>query len=307
MKLCLFPLQFKSSTPEMAGHRGRVYECIECGFREERSRVSSHVYKYHVPLSRVSFYCTLCAFRYVTNSQLKRHVVHYEPHVSRVRRFGPGACQNVLKRSDDPVLIGDHNVRLLTLAESVDHWDDRTVKAARKRARVDLLGEAMVMTELEPECKRIMSAQWPTQPQRQLPAHGWRGVSRRTTRMRWPSTSETSADDPIIQVISGEEFERELLHDSSENRTKSAETELVLLEALRGVGLGTESLVTNVQELTCRVGELTQCIPATVEERLPKLKKEVASMKTLLEKILDVARDAKYYARRDHMDSQPQK
>ena len=46
LKLCLFPLQFKSSIPEMAGHRGRIYECIECGFREERCRVSSHV---HVP------------------------------------------------------------------------------------------------------------------------------------------------------------------------------------------------------------------------------------------------------------------
>ena len=34
-----------------------------------------------------------------------------------------GASQNVLKTSDDPVLIGEYNVRLLTLAESVDHWD----------------------------------------------------------------------------------------------------------------------------------------------------------------------------------------
>ena len=70
-------------------------------------------------------------------------------------------------------------------------------------------------------------------------------------------TSETSADDPIIQVISGEELERELLHDSREDRTRSAETELVLLEAVRGIGLGTESLVTNIHEPTCRVGELT--------------------------------------------------
>ena len=30
------------------------------------------------------------------------------------------------------------------------------MRAAKKRARVDLLGEAMVMTELERECKRIM-------------------------------------------------------------------------------------------------------------------------------------------------------
>ena len=29
-------------------------------------------------------------------------------------------------------------------------------------------------------------------------------------------------------------------------------------------------------------------------------------MRTLLEKVLDVARDAKYYAHRNHMDSQPQ-
>ena len=86
------PLQFKSSTPEMAGHRGRVYKCI----RKERSRVSSHVLNTMSP-----FYCTLCAFRCVTNAQLKRHVVHYEPHVSRARRLGPGACQNVwrLRRS----------------------------------------------------------------------------------------------------------------------------------------------------------------------------------------------------------------
>ena len=161
MKFCLFPLQFKSSTPEMAGHRGRVYEC---GFREERSWVSSHVYKYHVPLSRAPFYCTLCAFRCVTNAQLRRHVVHYEPDVSRARRFGPAASQNVLKTSDDPVLIGDHNVRLLTLAESVDHWEDRTVRASNKRARVDLLGEAMVVTA----CALCL----PTQPRRRLPAQG---------------------------------------------------------------------------------------------------------------------------------------
>ena len=65
--------------------------------------------------------------------------------------------------------------------------------------------------------------------------------------------------------------------------------------------------MTNVQELTGRVGELTQRIPATVEQRLAKLEKEVASMRTLLEKVLDVARDAKYHARRNHMDSQRQK
>ena len=66
------------------------------------------------------------------------------------------------------------------------------------------------------------------------------------------------ADDPIIQVISGEEFEREVLQDSGEDSTRSAETELVLLEGVRGVGPGTESLVTSVQELIGRVGELTQ-------------------------------------------------
>ena len=113
-------------------------------------------------------------------------------------------------------------------------------------------------------------------------------------------------DDPIIQVISSEEYEREALQDSGDS-TRSIKTELVLLEAVRGVGLGTESLVTGVQELTGRVGELTQRIPASIEQRLTKLEKEVASMRTLLEKVLDATRDAKYYARRNHMDSQPQK
>ena len=43
MEFCLFPLQFKSSTPEMAGHRDKIYKYLKYDFREERSRVSSHV------------------------------------------------------------------------------------------------------------------------------------------------------------------------------------------------------------------------------------------------------------------------
>ena len=197
-------------------------------------------------------------------------------------------------------MIGDHNVRLLTLAESVAHWEDRTVRASKKRTRVDLLGEAMVVTRLEPECKRIMPAHsvpvMVTSPgmttsltpdygdevaiDLTVPAmpEGAMSLLEGDLFEEYVPQTKTSeiADDPIIQVISGEEFEREVLQDSGEDSTRSAETELVLLEAVRGVGLGTESLVTGVHELTGSVGELTQRIPATIEQRLTKLEKEMA-------------------------------
>ena len=110
---------------------------------------------------------------------------------------------------------------------------------------------------------------------------------------------QESADDPIIQVILGEEFERELLHDSGDNRATSAETEPVLLEAVRGVGLGTESLVTNVQELTSMAGELVQRIQTTFEE-IDKVGERSGVNERPAGEILDVARDAKYYARRNY-------
>jgi len=65
---------------------GRVeYECLQC--REvgvstinRKGRIEDHVLKYHLPLDKVPYYCTLCLFRCTEWATLVHHVTKYSRH-----------------------------------------------------------------------------------------------------------------------------------------------------------------------------------------------------------------------------------
>ena len=49
--------------------------------------MESHVYKTHIPLERLPFYCKLCIFRCTTQEDLERHVQNFGPHKTRENEY----------------------------------------------------------------------------------------------------------------------------------------------------------------------------------------------------------------------------
>ena len=70
--------------------RGRAYQCLDCEkpmvpYIGERRQVIAHLYKYHVSLDRVPFYCSLCHFLTAEKDKLTAHVKNYTKHVDAVK------------------------------------------------------------------------------------------------------------------------------------------------------------------------------------------------------------------------------
>ena len=85
-----------------------------------------HIYKYHVPLERCPYYCTLCLFRSVKKRDLDRHVRGYQPHRRLASDMGkendPG---DFLKQSKTPFVVSDKDLVRLTREESEAIWKSR--------------------------------------------------------------------------------------------------------------------------------------------------------------------------------------
>jgi hypothetical protein len=90
--------------------RGRVYQCLDCEpprvpYVGERRQVVAHLYKYHVPLDQVPFYCTLCHFLTSEKDKLEAHVKHYTKHVDAVRALEKSGNppENFLRSNSNPM------------------------------------------------------------------------------------------------------------------------------------------------------------------------------------------------------------
>lgn len=71
------------------------YKCIICGkYEGQKTRVIAHIYKYHIPLDSVRFYCSLCDFRTEQKDKLLKHVKCYSRHED-IRN-------NLIKRAIEP-------------------------------------------------------------------------------------------------------------------------------------------------------------------------------------------------------------
>lgn len=70
-------------------NRGRVYRCRRCDSNPhegERTRVIQQLYRKHIALDRVPFYCSICKFVSTSQAELERHTQSsvYAPHKATV-------------------------------------------------------------------------------------------------------------------------------------------------------------------------------------------------------------------------------
>ncbi len=104
--------------------RGRAYRCRHCPTTMplvgEKGRVESHIYKTHVPLEKVPFYCKLCTFRFTRHYDLEKHVLTFKMHKTRARPDVPD--ETWLVQSMDPYFIGHNDMEQLSVAESEQVW-----------------------------------------------------------------------------------------------------------------------------------------------------------------------------------------
>ncbi len=124
-------------TKTCVASRGYGYRCMHCttiqGYRGEKRRVVSHIYKNHIPLTQSPFYCKVCLFRSVDQESLIRHCGEsvYPAHRAKMLEFNTGRVttvidEDVLMRSTNPydVREGTDFVRLAP-EDSEVLWQER--------------------------------------------------------------------------------------------------------------------------------------------------------------------------------------
>lgn len=122
----LIPVEMKAKLAK----RGYAYECVKCGskFRGEKRRVRAHVYKYHLALDEVPFYCSLCHYMTENERDIARHVKGYKPHQNMVESLmaeGKSVSDSYTHRNPNPKVIGDEHMRQLSTEESQLVWLSR--------------------------------------------------------------------------------------------------------------------------------------------------------------------------------------
>ncbi|KAH3750538.1 hypothetical protein DPMN_185065 [Dreissena polymorpha] len=100
--------------------RHTKFKCRTFGKAERRSRMVAHVLKFHVPLDRIPFSCSLCNFRYVEVNELVDHVRKYQRHLEEVKRLGIPDTKVVLNRSDRPININHYMEEVGEVEDPVD-------------------------------------------------------------------------------------------------------------------------------------------------------------------------------------------
>ena len=91
----------------------------------ERRQVIAHLYRYHVPLDQVPYYCSLCHFLTAEKDKLTSHVKGYTKHVEAAKTLEKSGVplENFLRANSNPVHLteGVHFIRL-SREESRQHW-----------------------------------------------------------------------------------------------------------------------------------------------------------------------------------------
>lgn len=106
--------------------RGRAYQCLLCDqYQGEKRHVIPHIYKYHIPLDSVPFYCSLCHFIATEKKKLVDHVTHYAKHAEAAKGLADNG-RSYLHENKDPILLveGNHFAKM-GRKESHDLWASR--------------------------------------------------------------------------------------------------------------------------------------------------------------------------------------
>lgn len=106
--------------------RGRACQCLLCDqYQGEKRHVIPHIYKYHIPLDSVPFYCSLCHFIATEKKKLVDHVTHYAKHAEAAKGLADNG-RSYLHENKDPILLveGNHFAKM-GRKESHDLWASR--------------------------------------------------------------------------------------------------------------------------------------------------------------------------------------
>ena len=121
-----------------AQHRGRAYQCLHClkkpGKRviDIRCRLEDHIFKMHLSLSDVPFYCRLCLFRCKKREQLLSHITGYPQHVQMATLRGVTNHAEFLHENTDPYVIAlNIDYAVLSVEESIAHFMAQAAKRSK--------------------------------------------------------------------------------------------------------------------------------------------------------------------------------
>ena len=81
----------------------RRYKCKLCGKEDRKGRILGHVLKYHIPMDRVPFSCSLCNFRCTDKATLVGHINQYQRHREEAAKLGVSNLSQILNRSSNPI------------------------------------------------------------------------------------------------------------------------------------------------------------------------------------------------------------
>ncbi|KAH3852577.1 hypothetical protein DPMN_095088 [Dreissena polymorpha] len=66
-----------------------VYQCLYCGTIDRKGRLTDSVFRDHVAIENVPFYCRLCKFRSQDRLKLCEHLANYGRHQQAAAKLGP--------------------------------------------------------------------------------------------------------------------------------------------------------------------------------------------------------------------------
>ena len=122
-----------------AQHRGRAYQCLHCltkpGKRviDIRCRLEDHIFKMHLSLSDVPFYCRLCLFWCKKREQLLSHITGYPQHVQMATLRGVTSHAEFLHENTDPYVIAlNVDYAVLSVEESISHFMAQAAKRSKQ-------------------------------------------------------------------------------------------------------------------------------------------------------------------------------
>lgn len=135
--------------------RGLAYECIKCGpaFRGEKRYVRAHIYKYHVSLDEVPFYCRLCHYMSDSEKDLIKHTKGYKPHrlaEEHLKAEGRTPDSNYIHKNPNPVELGEVHLRKLSPEDSQLVWLAR-IKEAGPQQATEEQDSAVDSMEVDPQ------------------------------------------------------------------------------------------------------------------------------------------------------------
>ncbi len=135
-----------------------MYRCIRCDvtkYEGEKSKVVKHIYRKHVALDSVPFYCNICKFVTTAQAELEKHMDTsvYPTHAATVNAMlasGQEVSENdSLLNNEKFHVIGDEDMVRLSRDESTAIFSERKqVKSASMSDTNDILRTVMMTAKI---------------------------------------------------------------------------------------------------------------------------------------------------------------